>query len=432
MEQPHPGGGSQTELEYRLAWARTYLKKYGLIDNSARGVWALTSRGVETTALDPLEVVRVVREQFARQRQAKKPITPAGEEAEPQEAGEEEASWRDTLLAVLMEMPPPSFERLCQRVLRESGFVQVEVTGRSGDGGIDGYGLVRLAGLLSFRVIFQCKRYRNNVSPNLIRDFRGAMIGRADKGLIITTGGFTRDSRLEAMRDGAPPIDLIDGDQLAETLKGEDAIKPAFAEAGLAARWFAAGRAEHILRLRNIPSAGTPHFSDLLLDTVTPDQSTTDGAENERRGVLFEAAVGLLLSATPGFEIRRAVTEPDEQVDLLAHYKGQPGAILHIPEGYCLVECRSGVHPVGAPALRDFGAKCFMHGVKCGILATRSGSTGNNDYLAAQLTRRKFYNQGIVLLELKEKELRRARFQREGLAASLRDDYERVAFGKSP
>ncbi len=136
------------------------------------------------------------------------------------ETNEEEiASWRETLMTTLLEMPPDAFERLCQRLLRESGFIQVEVTGRSGDGGIDGHGVVRLAGLLSFPVIFQCKRYRNTVSAGAVRDFRGAMVGRADKGLIITTGSFTRDASLEATRDGAPPIDLIDGEQLIDKLK---------------------------------------------------------------------------------------------------------------------------------------------------------------------------------------------------------------------
>ncbi len=122
-------------------------------------------------------------------------------------------------MATLLEMQPDAFERLCQRVLRESGFIQVEVTGRSGDGGIDGHGLVRLAGLISFPVIFQCKRYRNTISSSIVRDFRGAMVGRADKGLIITTGRFTQDASQEATRDGAPPIDLIDGEQLIDKLK---------------------------------------------------------------------------------------------------------------------------------------------------------------------------------------------------------------------
>lgn len=116
-------------------------------------------------------------------------------------------------------MEPSAFERLVQRLLRESGFIQVEVTGQSGDGGIDGKGIMRLGGLLSFHVIFQCKRYRGPVTVSQVRDFRGAMVGRADKGLLITTGNFTKDATREATRDGAPAIDLIDGDQLIDKLK---------------------------------------------------------------------------------------------------------------------------------------------------------------------------------------------------------------------
>ena len=116
-------------------------------------------------------------------------------------------------------MKPDAFERLSQRFLRELGFTNVEVTGKSGDGGIDGVGVIKLGGVLSFHVVFQCKRYTGSVSSSAIRDFRGAMIGRADKGLFITTGIFTRDAKQEAQRDGAPPVDLIDGNSLAEHLK---------------------------------------------------------------------------------------------------------------------------------------------------------------------------------------------------------------------
>ena len=130
--------------------------------------------------------------------------------------------WRDMLLDVLRNMDPAGFERLCQRLLRESGFIDVEVTGRSGDGGIDGRGIIRFAGLIGFPVLFQCKRYSNSVSPSQIRDFRGAMTGRADRGLVITTGGFTREAQAEATRDGAPPIDLIDGNMLVDKLKELD------------------------------------------------------------------------------------------------------------------------------------------------------------------------------------------------------------------
>jgi len=128
------------------------------------------------------------------------------------------ADWRDKLLALLRAMDPSAFERLCQRLLRESGFVKVEVTGRSGDGGIDGTGILQLS-LMSFHVLFQCKRYQGSVGSGAVRDFRGAMMGRTDKGLVITTGTFSPDARREATRDGAPPIDLIDGESLCEKLK---------------------------------------------------------------------------------------------------------------------------------------------------------------------------------------------------------------------
>jgi len=204
IERSHTGKRNRTELEYRLAWARTYLKKYGLITNSTRGVWALTPRGHEIEAVDPQAVNRFVREQSLRERKGQTDSSELDERQTESETGEEEtASWRETLMSTLLDMSPDAFERLCQRLLRESGFIQVEVTGRSGDGGIDGHGLVRLAGLISFPVIFQCKRYRNTISSSVVRDFRGAMVGRADKGLIITTGSFTRDAGLEATRDGA-------------------------------------------------------------------------------------------------------------------------------------------------------------------------------------------------------------------------------------
>ena len=123
------------------------------------------------------------------------------------------------MLETLQNIPPDAFERLCQRLLRESGFVEVKTTGKSGDGGIDGHGIIRLAGLISFPVLFQSKRYKGSVGAGAVRDFRGAMAGRADKGVILTTGTFTMEARREATRDGAPPIDLIDGELLADRLR---------------------------------------------------------------------------------------------------------------------------------------------------------------------------------------------------------------------
>jgi len=215
----NPEKSSQTEIEYRLAWARTYLKKYGILDNSDRGIWIIVPEKQKVTTVDPQEVIKTVRAEIKKQKELVQKDDDIKDENEV-EIPDETESWRNILHHLLtQELSPDGFERLTKRILRESGFVQVEVTGRTGDGGIDGKGIMRLSGLLSFHVVFQCKKYQGSVSASDIRDFRGAMIGRADKGLFITTGTFTRDAVREATRDGAPPIDLVDGAHLAEKLK---------------------------------------------------------------------------------------------------------------------------------------------------------------------------------------------------------------------
>lgn len=210
--------GNQTKFSYNLAWARTYLKNYGLLENSSRGVWALTTEGQKTKEVNKNEVRRYVSEMHRKKPKAK---GSAGESTDDGDniLDDEETVWEEQLLECVRSMPPSAFERLTQRLLRESGFIQVEVTGKSSDGGIDGKGVVRVGGLISFHMIFQCKRYSGSVGASVIRDFRGAMVGRADKGLLITTGSFTAEARREAQRDGAPPLDLIDGKELAEKLK---------------------------------------------------------------------------------------------------------------------------------------------------------------------------------------------------------------------
>jgi restriction system protein len=215
IAQVPQGKGSQTALEYRAAWARNYLKNAGLVENSERAVWALTPEGQRTQQVDSRKLVRAVQKKF-RDRRKQKDSTGA---RDLEDGPDEDLAWQEELLEALLEMDPIAFERLCQRMLRESGFIEVEVTRRSSDGGIDGHGTMRIGGLISFNVLFQSKRYQGNIGPDVVREFRGAMTGRADKGLIITTGGFTREARKEATRDGAPPIDLIDGELLAEKLK---------------------------------------------------------------------------------------------------------------------------------------------------------------------------------------------------------------------
>jgi restriction system protein len=209
----NPEKGSETEISYRLAWARTYLNKFGLLENSSRGVWALTEKARDVDRVDTSQVIRAVRAMDSVE-------VPEVPEDDINHELPEEEDWKDKLSAILTQKVGASaFERLVQRLLRESGFIQVEVTGRTGDGGIDGKGIARIHGFMSFHVLFQCKRWKGSVSAGEIRDFRGAMVGRADKGLFITTGMFTPAAVKEATRDGAPPIDLVDGVELAEKLK---------------------------------------------------------------------------------------------------------------------------------------------------------------------------------------------------------------------
>ena len=216
---PHGDKGTSSEIAYRLTWTRNYLKNFGLLENSSRGIWALSKADIDVSKLNHVEIVKTVRDQNKSTQLPK--IATASEKIEQEVTAEVDNTeeWKEKLLNILYEITPAAFERLAQRLLRESGFFQVEVTGKAGDGGIDGKGIVRVSGLLSFHVIFQCKRYKGSITPSQIRDFRGAMQGRADKGLFITTGTFTREAIKEATRDGAPPIDLIDGETLCEKLK---------------------------------------------------------------------------------------------------------------------------------------------------------------------------------------------------------------------
>ncbi|MEI8677797.1 restriction endonuclease [Pseudoalteromonas sp. Hal040] len=211
--------GNTTKLSYRLAWARNYLKRLGLIENSGRALWALTSEGLRTKNIDKNQSKTILRELSGTSKSKNHNKKLEGNNLIAKSDELNELTWEDELVDILKGMQPDAFERLSQRFLRELGFSNVEVTGKTADGGIDGKGIIKIGGVLSFHVVFQCKRYTGSVSSPSIRDFRGAMMGRADKGLFITTGTFTRDAKKEAQRDGATPIDLIDGNDLAEQLK---------------------------------------------------------------------------------------------------------------------------------------------------------------------------------------------------------------------
>lgn len=240
QQQVLKGDGPQTLLLDRMSWARSYLKGMGLMDNPRRAVWSVTERGqaVEEKDIHSLHAEYLAASK-ARTQAKRQSVTASGAAADqttstvttppPDELTTDldvqaegdfsgAVGWKDVLLDRLLVMDPKAFEHLAQRILREAGFSRVNVTGRSNDGGIDGLGVYKVS-LLSFPVYFQCKRYKGSVGSSTIRDFRGAMAGRGDKGLLITTGSFTSEAQKEAKRDGAQPVDLIDGDALCDLLR---------------------------------------------------------------------------------------------------------------------------------------------------------------------------------------------------------------------
>lgn len=200
---------NMTEVDYRLAWARTLLKNFGVIENSARSVWAISMAFTQIPTINGMDVYK------------RKDIKQIYENSSLQESleiedntPEEIRSWRQKLHDVLLKMNPYAFERLTQRLLRECGFSQVEITKKSGDGGIDGTGTLKINDIITFNIAFQCKRYQGSIGSPEIRDFRGSLTTNIEKAIFITTGTFSKSAIEEAVTAGKQQIDLMDGEAL--------------------------------------------------------------------------------------------------------------------------------------------------------------------------------------------------------------------------
>lgn len=213
-----------TRFHNQVQWARQYLIWEGLLDSTQRGVWTLSTKGAKTRLNDEasraifLKWVSI----FAEARQKKATViapkaTAPLEEAEAPEEVEEQA-----LIDVLLSLQPDGFERLCKRLLHEYGLERLVVLGKSHDGGIDGKGVLRLNPFVGLKVMFQCKRIRGSVSRAQVGDFRNATMGRADKGIFLTTGTFSSDAQKEADREGVLPIELVDGERLVELFQAKE------------------------------------------------------------------------------------------------------------------------------------------------------------------------------------------------------------------
>ena len=217
LAYPHLDSSSLSEINYRLAWARTLLKNFGAVENSARGVWSITPDFSDVEKVDGESI-----EKSNRKRTSHPTSKVETEERQMENAGvevpDEVRPWRKKLYDVLIHMNPYSFEKLTQRLLRECGFDDVRVTKRSGDGGIDGTGKLRINGIFSFHIAFQCKRYQGAVGAPDIRDFRGSLTTDIEKGVFITTGSFSKAAVEEAANPGKKQIDLIDGEEFITKL----------------------------------------------------------------------------------------------------------------------------------------------------------------------------------------------------------------------
>ena len=202
---------TMTEVEYRLMWARTDLKNFGAVENSKQGVWHLTPKGAKLLKSGEIDW-RVIKKVVSKSK------TNSGGKAVEGDNSNNEKDWRERTSEILQNLNPYAFEKLAQRLLRECGFSDVEVTKKSGDGGIDGTGKLRINGIFSFNVAFQCKRYKGQVGSPQIRDFRGSLGTNIEKGVLITTGAFTREAKEEASSEGKRLIDLMDGEELINKL----------------------------------------------------------------------------------------------------------------------------------------------------------------------------------------------------------------------
>jgi restriction system protein len=222
----------QSRFYNQVQWARQYLVWGGLIDSGKRGVWSLTPKGREarfTAEASRQLFLQQVKRHAALRKQSVDEATPVGavQDTPADTPQSDQDSTLEVFLRVLRGMSPKGFEHLCMRLLREAGFERVQVTGRSNDGGVDGAGVLQVNDLVSFNVVFQCKKWEQAVPPKEVRDLRGAMDGRAEKGIFLTTSTFSTNARAEAERPGAAPIELVDGLKLFEMFrKYELGLKP--------------------------------------------------------------------------------------------------------------------------------------------------------------------------------------------------------------
>ncbi len=186
----------------RIQWVRQHLISRGEVESAGHGVWAITEKG--RARLGAVE----------KERSAPAPATSFNLE---ELAEEYSAAFHDKVLQKLQDLTPQQFERFANALLEAYGFSEMHVTGKAGDGGIDGSGKLRV-GLATMDVAFQCKRWQGMVGRPEIDKFRGAISGEFQQGIFFTTSDFSGPARDASIKKGAVPIVLLNGDSIVRLM----------------------------------------------------------------------------------------------------------------------------------------------------------------------------------------------------------------------
>src|SRR3989338_7429572 len=230
-----PSGRSYI-IDNRVGWARTYLKKAGLLEDTRRSYFRITDKGAEVLAKSPTEINIKFLQQFSEFNEFRKKKDEGEEEQEqviqeetsqtPQELLEYgyqkiKRDLAQELIELVKKASPRFFEQLVIELLLKMGYGGSlkdagKAIGQSGDGGIDG---IIKEDKLGLDVIYiQAKRWEAVVGRPEIHKFVGALVGqRAKKGVFITTSGFTREAQ-EYAKTIEQKVILIDGDNLAQLM----------------------------------------------------------------------------------------------------------------------------------------------------------------------------------------------------------------------
>jgi restriction system protein len=202
-ERMESGGNKWTN---RIQWVRQKLVDSGEIHNPQRGVWAITDKG---------------------RNRVNSPIPTLAAPVNFVELYEDyEEDFKSQLLDKLHELTSRQFEEFAKKLLQVYGFVDLTVTEVGPDGGIDGYGRLKI-GLASMNVAFQCKRWQGNVGRREIQQFRGAIQGTYEQGIFFTTSDFTPHAKGISFQQGAVPIILMNGTGIVDIMieKGLGVVK---------------------------------------------------------------------------------------------------------------------------------------------------------------------------------------------------------------